>query len=221
MLLALALDGGGHARASYSPFTNNPNRNELNLVESHTSDGNDQPSSCGVHGDGATSQSSLIIDGAASAAPQSDVTSSSACSASPRASAKYGSTLVQPYSADARVMHPDSCERNCGAAPCAPAASPHMGRALSASAAASRLSEESVGDKPLIDFSDVSFPSKSASVINGGAALSQLREAAPPMMTDADCEIDETSEKSIRGLSSTDSSDRREAAAEADSARPM
>ena len=173
----------GHARASYSPFTTQPNRNELINVESHTSDGNDQPSSCGVHGDGAASQSSLIIDGAAAAAPQSDVTSSLACSASPRASAEYGSTLVQPYPADARVMHPDSCERDCGAAPCAPAASPHIGRALSASAAAPRMSEKSIENILPIDFSGISSSSQSASVVSGGAALSQLREAAPTLRT--------------------------------------
>ena len=71
----------------------------------------------------------------------------------------------------------------CGAALCAPAASPHIGRALSASAAATRVSEKSVEDIPLIDFSDVSSISRSASVINGGAALSQLREAAPTLRT--------------------------------------
>ena len=172
----------GHAKGSYSPFTTNQTRNELTVDTLDTSDGNVQPSSCGGHGDGAASQSSLI-NSAAAAAPLSDVTSSLACSASPRASAKYGSTLVQPYSADARVMHPDPCERDCGAAPGAPAASPHIGRALSASAAASRLSEESVGDKPLIDFSDVSSSSQPTSVNSGGAALSQLREAAPTLRT--------------------------------------
>ena len=163
----------GHAKGSYSPFTTNPTRNEYTVDTHDTSDGNDQPSSCGGHGDGAASQSSLI-NSAAAAAPLSDVTSSSACSASPRASAKYGSTLVQPYPADARVMHPDSCEWCGGVALCAPAASSHIDRALSASAAASRMSEKSVENILPIDFSDVSSFSQSASVVGGGAALSQL-----------------------------------------------
>ena len=85
------------------------------VLEKLNETGNAQHSSCDAHDDCAAGQSSLIYS-AATAAPQSDVMSSSAFNASPRASAEYGSAqFAQPCSADARVMHPDSCEWSCGA----------------------------------------------------------------------------------------------------------
>ena len=182
---------GGTAQGAYSPYSSVTPPTFSVLSDSdcaqHTSDGNDQHSSRDARGDCATSQSSLISCAAATV-PLSDGHDSLAPNASPRASAGCVSAqIAQSYSADSCVMHPDLHERGCGAASCAPAAPPHVGRALSASAAASLSPSKSIEDKPLIDFSDTSYPALSSSpVISGGAALSQLREAAPPLRTPHD-----------------------------------